>query len=206
MPGLLLAFKGLLIGATIAMPVGPICMLIIRRSLAQGFAAGAATGLGAASADGLYGAVAGFGLASVASFLVAAHTPLRAIGGLALILIGLLSFREKRREAGSAAFAQSLPAAYLSALLLTLGNPLTIISFAAVFAGLGIVETAGSYKAAAIFVAAIFVGSALWQTFVSASAALVRARLTPSAVRWINRVSGMLLIGFGLLAWKSLLA
>ncbi len=206
MSSLLLALKGLLIGAAIAMPVGPICMLIIRRSLAQGFAAGAATGLGAASADGFYGAVAGFGLASVASFLVTAHTPLRAIGGLALILIGLLSFRDSPREAGSAAFAQSLPAAYLSALLLTLANPLTIISFAAVFAGLGIVETAGSYKAAAIFVAAIFIGSALWQLLVSASVALVRTRLTPSMMRWINRVSGLLLIGFGLFAWRSILA
>lgn len=202
----LLALKGLVIGVTIAMPVGPICMLIIRRSLRQGFVAGAAMGLGAATADGFYGAVAGFGLASISAFLVAEQVPLRLLGGLALILIGLSSFCARSIAPQRGALERSLPAAYLSTFLLTLANPLTIISFAAVFAGLGIGETAGSYRSAAIFVAAIFIGSGLWQLLISAAATLVRARLEPPALSWINRVSGLMLIGFGLFAWKTVLA
>jgi threonine/homoserine/homoserine lactone efflux protein len=200
-----LVLKGFVIGVAIAMPVGPIAMLIIRRSLQQGFAAGAATGLGAASADGLYGAVAGFGLASVAHVLMAAQLPLRLAGGLALILIGLASFRPRHSAAAAATTAYGLPAAYLSALGLTLANPLTIISFAAVFAGLGVAETAGSYRAAAIFVAALFLGSALWQIVLCVTVALVRKRLAPGIMRWLDRASGLLLIGFGLFAWRALL-
>jgi threonine/homoserine/homoserine lactone efflux protein len=200
-----LILKGFVIGMAIAMPVGPIAMLIIRRSLQQGFAAGATTGLGAASADGFYGAVAGFGLASIAHVLMAAQLPLRLAGGLALILIGLSSFRRRRGATATAAPAYGLPAAYLSALGLTLANPLTIISFAAVFAGVGVAETAGSYRAAAIFVAALFLGSALWQIALCVTVTLIRTRLAPGVMRWLDRASGALLIGFGLLAWRALL-
>ncbi len=206
MPDVFLLLKGLLIGLSIAAPVGPIGLLCIKRSLNQGMAAGLATGLGAATADGFYGAVAGFGLASISGFLMAEQTPLRLVGGLALLWLGLTSFRDRPAAERAVKDARSLLAAYGTTVLLTLANPATIISFAAVFASVGLAETAASYGAAAGFVAAVFAGSALWWVVLSGAVSLVRARVTPAAIRWINRGSGLVLIGFGVSAWVSVLA
>ena len=199
-----LLLKGLLIGLSIAAPVGPIGLLCIKRSLGQGMAMGFATGLGAATADGFYGAVAGFGLASISGFLMAQQTALRLVGGAVLLWLGLASFRDHPVAERGIAAGRSLGAAYLTTVVLTLTNPSTIISFAAVFASVGLAETAASYGAAASFVAAVFLGSALWWLVLSGAVALVRARITAAAVRWINRASGLVLIGFGLSAWASL--
>lgn len=206
MPDPFLLLKGLLIGLSIAAPVGPIGLLCIKRSLGHGMAAGLATGLGAATADGFYGAVAGFGLTAISGFLMAQQTPLRLIGGLVLIWLGLQSFRERAVAEKTIKDGRGLLSAYGTTVLLTLTNPSTIISFAAVFASVGLSETAASYGAAASFVAAVFAGSALWWLVLSGTVALVRARIGDSTVRWINRGSGLVLIGFGVSAWLSLLA
>ena len=206
MPDLFLLLKGLVIGLSIAAPVGPIGLLCIKRSLNQGMAMGLATGLGAATADGFYGGVAGFGLASISGFLMAEQTPLRLVGGLVLLWLGLASFRDRPAAERAAADGRGLLAAYGTTVLLTLTNPATIISFAAVFASVGLAETAASYGAAASFVAAVFAGSALWWVMLSGAVSLVRARVTPGAIRWINRGSGLVLIGFGVSAWAWLLA
>ena len=205
MSDILLLAKGLLIGLSIAAPVGPIGVLCIKRSLGHGMAAGLATGLGAATADGFYGAVAGFGLAAVSGFLMAEQTPLRLVGGLVLLWLGAASFRERPTKERSLAEGRSLLADYATTVLLTLTNPSTVISFIAVFASVGLAETAGNYAKAASFVAAVFTGSALWWLVLSGAVSLARARVTPGAVRWINRLSGLVLIGFGASAWASLL-
>jgi len=197
--------KGLLIGLSIAAPVGPIGVLCIKRNLGHGMAAGLATGLGAATADGFYGAVAGFGLATISGFLMAQQAPLRLVGGVVLLWLGAASFRERPAKEKQVKEGRSLLADYATTVFLTLTNPSTIISFAAVFASVGLAETAGSYGKAASFVAAVFTGSALWWVFLSAAVSLARARVTPGAVRWINRASGLVLIGFGVSAWASLL-
>jgi len=205
MPEIFILLKGLLIGLSIAAPVGPIGVLCIKRSLGHGMAAGLATGLGAATADGFYGAVAGFGLATISGFLMAQQTPLRLVGGVVLLWLGAASFRERPAKERQVKEGRSLLADYATTVFLTLTNPSTIISFAAVFASVGLAETAGSYGKAASFVAAVFTGSALWWVFLSAAVSLARARVTPGAVRWINRASGLVLIGFGVSAWASLL-
>jgi threonine/homoserine/homoserine lactone efflux protein len=201
-----LLLKGLLIGLSIAAPVGPIGFLCIKRSLNEGMAAGLATGLGAATADGFYGAVAGFGLASVSSFLMAEQTLLRLAGGLVLIWLGVSSFRKRAVAEKTIKSGHGLFAAYAMTVFLTLTNPATIISFVAVFASVGLTETAGSYAKAASFVAAVFTGSALWWVVLSGAVSLVRTRVTPGAIRWIDRASGIVLLGFGVSAWASLLA
>ena len=206
MPDVFLLLKGLLIGLSIAAPVGPIGLLCIKRSLNHGMAAGLATGLGAATADGFYGAVAGFGLATVSGFLMAQQTPLRLVGGMVLVWLGINSFRHRAAAERAVRNARGLLAAYGTTVLLTLTNPATIISFAAVFASVGLAETAASYGAAASFVAAVFAGSALWWVALSGAVSLVRARVTPTAIRWINRGSGLVLVGFGISAWASLLS
>ena len=162
MPEIFILLKGLLIGLSIAAPVGPIGVLCIKRSLGHGMAAGLATGLGAATADGFYGAVAGFGLATISGFLMAQQTPLRLVGGVVLLWLGAASFRERPAKERQVKEGRSLLADYATTVFLTLTNPSTIISFAAVFASVGLAETAGSYGKAASFVAAVFTGSALW--------------------------------------------
>ena len=199
-----LFLRGLLIGFSIAAPVGPIGVLVIRRTLAEGRLAGLVTGLGAATADALYGCVAGFGLTFVTSLLVGQQLWVRLIGGLFLCYLGIRAFMAAPAERAATAAGSSLLGAYGATLLLTLANPATILSFIAVFAGLGLAATSGDYGAASLLVLGVFAGSALWWVLLSSGIGLLRLRLTPGALRWINRVSGAVLVVFGALALGSI--
>ncbi len=195
-----LFLRGLIIGLAIAAPVGPIGVLCINRTLSAGFAAGFSTGLGAATADGLYGAVAAFGLTAVVGAMLALQDPLRVGGGLFLVLLGILTWRRPPATAAKATAPSSLFAGYSTTVLLTLGNPATILSFLAIFAGLGLAEAPGDLPAALTLVAGVFLGSALWWLGLSGTGAVLRHRLPDATLRWINRLSGAVLITFGLLA------
>jgi threonine/homoserine/homoserine lactone efflux protein len=201
--GLETLLRGLLIGFSIAAPVGPIGVLCIRRTLADGRATGLAVGLGAAAADAMYGAVAGFGLTAVSSLLVRQQGILRLIGGLFLCYLGVRTFLATPASAAARAGGAGLLGAFTSTLGLTLANPATILSFVAVFAGLGIAG-AGSWREATVLVAGVFLGSALWWLLLSGTVGALRARLDVHALRWVNRVSGLVLLAFGVaaLAWR----
>lgn len=199
--------RGMVIGVSIAAPVGPIGLLCIRRSLADGMAVGLATGLGAATADAVYGAVAGFGLAAVTALILEAQVPLRLFGGLLLLWLAWGTLRaEPAKGAAQVDGRRGLAGAFASTFVLTLANPATIISFAAVFGALGVGGGPGGGAAAAALVAGVFLGSALWWLILTVGVGLVRARVTPALMRWINRVSGAVLGGFGLAALMSLAA
>lgn len=199
--------KGLVIGLSIAAPVGPIGLLCIRRTLAGGPAHGFASGLGAATADAVYGAIAGFGVALVTDALIGGQVALKLFGGLMLLYLGWTTLRARPAERpAEAKGAAGLAGAYASTFLLTLANPATILSFAAVFGGLGVASGASdSTTVAAVLVAGVFVGSALWWLALSASVGAFRRRVTPAAMLWINRASGAVLGGFGVAALASLL-
>lgn len=201
--------KGLLIGFSIAAPVGPIGVLCIRRTLAEGRAAGFVSGLGAATADALYGSIAGFGLAFLSSFLVSQGFWFRLVGGAFLLYLGVRTFLARPAD-GSPGSPQgpvrrSLAGAYASTLLLTLANPMTILSFAAIFAGLGIgSQTPGDYLSAATLVLGVFAGSATWWFILSFAAGLLRSRFSRRGLAWVNRLSGAVIAGFGIAALASL--
>jgi len=195
--------RGLLIGFSIAAPVGPIGVLCIRRTLSDGRLAGLVSGLGAASADAFYGSLAGFGLTLVSNFLVSQQRWLRLVGGLFLVYLGLktlLSAPADQSNQVAKAGSRGLWGAYLSTLLLTLTNPLTILSFAAIFAGLGLVETGGDTLAAGTLVLGVFSGSAAWWLLLSGGVSLLRKRVTPAMLRWVNRIAGLVILGFGVVA------
>ena len=199
--------RGVVIGFAIAAPVGPIGVLCIRRTLAAGRAAGLCTGLGAATADACYGAVAAFGLTAVSRLLVGGQGWLRLVGGLFLCYLGIRTLLA--RPAGETVTLRGqragLAGLYLSTLLLTLANPTTILSFVAVFAGLGLASAAhGGYAAAALLVGGVFTGSALWWLLLSGGVSLLRARLTPRSLRWVNTASGAIITTFGALVLLSL--
>jgi threonine/homoserine/homoserine lactone efflux protein len=189
--------KGLLIGVAIAAPVWPIGLLTIRRTLASGWASGFATGLGAATADAVYGAIAAFGLTAVSALLVEQQGVLRLLGGLFLIYLGVQTFRAvPAATPGGDARAAGITMAWGSAVLLTLTNPATILSFVAVFAGLGL-AAAEAMSDAALMVAGVFLGSAAWWLILSSLVVRIRHRLAERHLRWINRGCGVLLICFG---------
>ena len=199
--------RGLLIGFSIAAPVGPIGVLCIRRTLAEGRAYGFISGLGAATADAFYGCVAGFGLTFITSFLVSQGLWLRLIGGLFLLYLGVRTFISMPPNTPTAndKSRAGLASAYLSTLALTLTNPATILSFAVVFAGLGLASGSGDYLAAILLVIGVFIGSALWWLLLSGGISLVRDRFTLRALSWVNRLSGILITAFGILALATLL-
>jgi threonine/homoserine/homoserine lactone efflux protein len=199
--------RGLLLGLSIAAPVGPIGVLCIRRTLMQGWRIGFLTGLGAATADATYGAIAAFGLTALSNLLIAEQFWLRLIGGLFLLYLGARTFFAKPATVAANATANatenSLAGAYTSTFLLTLMNPTTILSFAAIFAGFG-VASSGSTLAAGMLVLGVFVGSALWWLLLSGGVTLLRTRFRPAALIWVNRISGVVIALFGLLALASI--
>jgi threonine/homoserine/homoserine lactone efflux protein len=196
--------RGLAIGFAIAAPVGPIGLLCIRRTLAHGPGVGFASGLGAATADATYGAVAAFGLTAVSAALVGGERWLRLGGGLFLLVLGTRTALSRPGSGGRAAVGEGRLGAYASALLLTLTNPLTILSFVAIFAGLGLGGEAKGHAAALTLVLGVFLGSALWWLILSGSAGLFRQRLSPGALAWVNRLAGAGIASFGVAAIASL--
>jgi threonine/homoserine/homoserine lactone efflux protein len=199
-----LLLRGLLIGFSIAAPVGPIGVLVIRRTLAEGRTAGLATGLGAATADALYGCVAGFGLTAISGMLLNNQWWVRLLGGLFLCYLGVRAALAAPAERAADAPSSSLLGAYVATLGLTLSNPTTILSFVAILAGLGVGVAGGSYAAAGLLVVGVFLGSALWWLILSGSINVLRLRLTPGVLRWVNRGSGLIILGFGVLALTSM--
>jgi len=196
---------GLLLGLSIAAPVGPMGLLCINRTLAGGLAAGLAIGAGIATGDAVYGAIAAFGFSAVTGFLIAYALPLRLIGGAFLVWLGIHAWRtagapRQAREAG--VDGKGLTRAYGVAVGLTLANPSTILSFIAAFGALGL-TTQGD--GAALMVAGVFSGSALWWLCLCSAVTLARHALTPPVMLWIDRISGAILIAFGIAAAGGLL-
>lgn len=194
--------RGIVMGFSIAAPVGPIGMLVIRRTLIEGRRSGLATGLGAATADGCYGAVAALGLTAVSELLVRQQTVLRAAGGIFLIYLGARAFFS--RPAANAALADSSDStvgAWLSTFFLTLTNPMTILSFVAIFAGLGL-ASGGTGQAVAL-VLGVFAGSSAWWLLLTGLVGVFRQRFQPGALGWVNRISGAIIVAFGLAALLS---
>ena len=196
--------RGLIIGFSIAAPVGPIGVLCIRRTLAEGRASGLVSGMGAATADAVYGCIAGFGLTFISNFLISQQVWLRLIGGVFLCYLGLRTFLKKPVERVASAKGNGLVGAYVSTFVLTLTNPTTILSFAAIFAGLGVASANGNYVSAGVLVFGVFIGSALWWLILSSGVSVFRTKFTSYRLRWVNRISGIIITGFGLFAILSL--
>jgi threonine/homoserine/homoserine lactone efflux protein len=193
-----LFFRSLLIGFSIAAPVGPIGVLCIKRSLMEGRLIGLITGLGAASADGVYGCIAGLGITLVSGFLIAQANWIRLAGSLFLAYLGINAMLSRPAVQTAAAGGMSLLGAYTSTFFLTLSNPIPILSFAAIFTGLGAGLSAGNYSSVLIVVLGIFTGSASWWLLLSSSVGLLRAKVTPAILLWVNRISGLAILALAI--------
>jgi threonine/homoserine/homoserine lactone efflux protein len=198
--------RGLIIGFSIAAPVGPIGVLCIRRTLAEGGAYGFVSGLGAATADSFYGTVAALGLTLVSAFLIDQANWLRLIGGAYLCYLGVKTFRSQPAQRAAEAKGRGLLGAYTSTLFLTLTNPLTIFAFAAIFAGVGAEAATGNTLGALNVVLGVFLGSAFWWLILVTLTSLFRSRLTTGGLLWVNRASGLIILGFGVVILYGLIA
>jgi threonine/homoserine/homoserine lactone efflux protein len=190
--------QGLVLGFTIAAAVGPISLLVMRRTLAHGQVYGLASGMGVATADAAYGAVAAFGLTAITSVLVGARVALALIGGAFMLYLGWKTFTSRPKEVAEATDRPGLVGAFASIFGLTITNPSTILSFAAIFAGLGVVGSGGA--GAALLTLGVFCGSGLWWVVLTTLFTVLRTKVTVRGLIWANRISGIVLLGFGVAA------
>jgi putative LysE/RhtB family amino acid efflux pump len=184
----------------VAAPVGAMGVLCIQRTLAHGWHAGLATGAGIATADGIYAGLAAFGVAAVSQFLVAWQAPLRIVGGLVLFWLGWRAIvTPPSHDAASVRDSTHFAQLYTSAVGLTLTNPMTIMAFAAIFAGAGLVAQPG-WATAVIATAGVAFGSLCWWIVLSTGTALARHAAREQTLVWVSRVSGAFICLFGIAA------
>ena len=187
--------RAIVLGFTVAAAVGPISLLTIRRTLAHGRLYGLASGFGVALADGTYAAIAAFGLSAITAVLVGARTFLALAGGVVIAYLGLRTLRSRPGEVATDAARPGLAAATASIYGLTMTNPMTILSFAAIFGALGLARH--GIGEAALFSLGVFLGSGLWWLLLVSIVGWLQPRVTLTALTWLNRLSGLALVIFG---------
>jgi threonine/homoserine/homoserine lactone efflux protein len=198
-----LFIKGLIIGFSIAAPVGPIGILCIQRTLSDGNAQGLVTGLGAATADAIYGFIAAFGLTLISDFLVDQSFWFRLFGGLFLCYLGIRAFSKKPSPQSISLANSTALSAYGTTFFLTLTNPMTILFFAGIFAGLGVVSESAHYASAGLMVIGVFLGSAAWWLILSGITGIFRHKISEGKLALVNKISGVIILAFGVAALVS---
>jgi len=192
-----LFIQGIIIGLTIAVPVGPISLVCIHRTVANGRLHGIVSGFGVATSDSFYAAVAFLGLTAISGVIIGHQTEFRLVAAIALILVGIQVFRSVPAAVRSNPDPESFVRDYLSLLAIAAANPLTIIFFITILPGFGVVAHGTTLITAVPFVAGIFLGSSVWWIILCGSLGSVRSRLSTENLRRINQVSGILITVFG---------
>jgi len=192
--------KGIILGFSIAAPVGPIGLLCITKSLTKGKLSGFLSGMGAATADMIYGSVAAFGLTAISRFLTSYSTQIKIVGGLFLVYLGIKTFFAKNSSNSLKNNSNSIIKDYFSTFFLTLTNPMTIISFVGVFAGMGLVSGKHDFYDSIFLISGVFLGSGLWWLILSQSVNLFSKNKNNKFLNIINKISGIILFVFGIFA------
>jgi threonine/homoserine/homoserine lactone efflux protein len=194
--------KGIIIGFSIAAPVGPIGLLVIRRTLAYGFLAGIFSGLGASVADAVYAGIAGFGVTYISDLLLSFRVWLTIIGSCFLVMIGYRIMQSPPMTHDGPVSSKGLINSFISTFFLTLTNPLTIIVFMAVFAAFADITL--DYLSALLLISGVFIGATAWWLFLSGFIALIRTKITPKILGYINKAAGALIIAFAIYTLSTL--
>ena len=196
--------QGVLIGLVVAVPVGPMGLLCINRSLMLGPLAGLASGLGVATGDALAAGIAALGISLVSNFLSEYQFLLRFVGGIFLCVIGYRIFRTEPAVKVPTISNNGLLGAYATTFFLTSSNPVTILSFIAIYAGWHVPTLEGHYLSAALLMTGVFIGSGLWWVILFTGLTLFRLNISHGFLGWIHRVSGAVIVAFGVTVLLSL--
>lgn len=192
-----LVIQGMVIGLTLAAPVGPIALICIRRTVAEGKFHGIASGLGVATADSFYAAVAVLGLTAISGFIISNEELFRTVASIGLILIGVKIYLTVPPGICTSEEHGTYLKDYLSMVAIAIVNPLTLLFFVAILPGFGVVFPGTSFLSSIEFVAGIFLGSTAWWVFLCTSLGSVRSCISSDNLRTINRVSGILITCIG---------
>lgn len=196
-------FKGVAIGFLVAAPIGPIGILCLYRTWLHGKVQGMVTGLGAATADAVYASVAGFGLTVISNLLVREQLWIRLVGGLILLVIGVRFLWSVPPQDVTSVRPHNLGVAFTGTFFLTLTNPITILAFGAIFAGLGVVAGLEDYSGVAALVVGVFTGSLLWFSFLVGLAGFLRNRFNYCVRLLAGKIFGIVILLFGIIALFS---
>jgi threonine/homoserine/homoserine lactone efflux protein len=196
--------QGILIGLVVAVPVGPLGLLCINRSLMLGALAGLASGLGVASADALAAGIAALGISFVSDFLREYQFLLRMIGGVFLCVLGYRIYRIEPAVKVPTISTNGLLGAYATTFFLTISNPVTILSFIAIYAGWHVPTLHGHYMSAALLTMGVFIGSGMWWVVLFTGLTLFRMNISHGFLGWVHRISGAVIVGFGITVLLSL--
>ncbi len=196
--------KGICIGFALAVPIGPIGIMCIRKTITEGRIRGLIIGLGAATADLIYGLIAAFGLTVISSTLDSQKIWIRLVGGLLFLFLGIKAFRSRPVKTNFSIDKSSFLKIYLSTVFLTLTNPMTIFAYIAVFAALSLGSGLNYFSMSAL-VSGVFIGSFLWFLSLNSGVILFRKKLDLGGIQWVNRIAGILIIISGIVAITSLL-
>jgi len=205
----LLLLKGSLIGLSISMPMGPTGMLCLRYSMVRGKKFGVASGMGIALAEAFCGALTVIGLASLTTFIETYQTSLQLIATIFLFYCGLLMLKADRQNKTKKNETEVIQSGrfsvFIKMFLLTLTNPLTLLSFVAIFSTMGVETLENDLMAVALLSFGVFIGSTAWWVLVSSSSSYFAKKVQSSSARLINRVAGFLVIGASIFSFFSIL-
>ena len=198
--------KGVVAGFIIAMPVGPVAIMCVHRTLIQGALYGYISGIGAAAGDTVFGAIAAFGLGFLADDLMAHNEIFRLVGGAILCLLGVRGMFSRRLPDPAADDRRSYFGDGASAFFVTLTNPITLVSFAAVLAALNIHGVTDHVRWSISLTSGVFTGAVAWWILLTTVTRGLRSRMTDKRLLWVTRATGALIILFGVLLLFSLVS
>jgi threonine/homoserine/homoserine lactone efflux protein len=199
-----LLLLGIIIGLMVAVPVGPLGLLCVNRALSRGPLYGLFSGMGVATADALAAGITALGMTLVSDFLIDHQMFLRGVGGIFLCYLGIKIYRTRPVTQIPVGDGGSLARAYATTFLLTVSNPVTFLSFVAIYAGWGVRSLSGRYLAAALLAGGVFSGSVLWWLALEVGLLLFRDRFSHSVLGWIHKVSGAVITVAGIIIFLSL--
>jgi threonine/homoserine/homoserine lactone efflux protein len=198
-------FKGIIVGFSLAAPVGPIGLLCVRRTLAHGGWRGFVVGLSSASADVVYAIIAAFGVTLISDFVAGHQQWLRLVGGIFLLALGFYIFRSRPVTHVPSKWINREARVYFSTLLLALANPLTLFAYAGALSGIGIENIRSDRIYLAVLVVGVFLGSLLWSSLLTTLARIFKEKISTRGLGIVNKVAGSLLMLFGAIGlWTGL--
>jgi threonine/homoserine/homoserine lactone efflux protein len=196
---ILLLVKGAIVGFLASIPLGPVGVLCIQRTINKGKTSGLYSGLGAAVVDMLYAVVAVLGLSFIIKFIEEQAIYFQFMGGIVLFILGIRIFytnpvhqiRKHRRK------KSNLIEDFFSVVVLTLSNPLAVFLFIAAFAGMGIVTANKTWFDSGLLIVGVFLGATFWWFLLTRTVNAFRKKFRLKQLWWVNKIAGAVIVLFG---------